>query len=781
MRATLTTILFWLALLTTPGLAQDAAFLKNGLQVQGTFAPVAGICEAPSATPPQSIDDVPQLLVTFVDDRLRRTFFHKNNLATAPRPIVFRPERIRLAQDVQSAGRRVAGIGSMIPGPFDDRGRRLVTMRDADGMFHVLQGITEVNPTCLILEGLAGENPYQWTMSVATSSAPAAELNRFFASHLDQGNLDERLRVVRLYAQADRYKDARDELMRAIQDFSEIAELQDQLNALNQQWAKQLVQEIKVRADSAGQHQLAYRMLKTFPAEGVATETLLEVRSMLRDYENRLKQQEEVRQGLQRDIAQLVEDERRVRAQAVLDEWESELNIETLKRLDDYLRLMNDPDLTPDRKVALAMGGWILGSGAGVQNLDVAASLYRLRELTAQYLECPSPQERERLLQQIDLLEGVSPPVVARLLANMKPPAANDDLKETQHANRYEVSVPVEGLLKQDEIHYIVQLPEQYEPYRRYPCIVALHGAANSPESEMEWWLGGFGRQREHAARRGYIVIAPKWMEQKQSQYGYTAREHASVLHAVRDAFRRFSVDTDRVFLSGHFQGADAAWDIGLSHPDLWAGVAPIVGRADKYIVRYWKNAAGMPWYFVGGDLDAQRLKDNCSTWDRLLRSGRYDSLVVLYQGRGENDFRDELPRLMAWMQEQRRTMARQKFSCDAMRSWDNFFWWVEVSDYPDRSNVPPLAWPQEKSREATTSGEALPSNAVRVNTDANQATVYLLPGLVRIDEEVLIFLNGKRFKAPPPSIQVMLEDARTRCDRLNPFWSKLEARANRR
>ena len=45
--------------------------------------------------------------------------------------------------------------------------------------------------------------------------------------------------------------------------------------------------------------------------------------------------------------------------------------------------------------------------------------------------------------------------------------------------------------------------------------------------------------------------------------------------------------------------GGDAAWDLGLSHPDLWAGVIPIVATSDKYISRYWENAKFVPFYFV--------------------------------------------------------------------------------------------------------------------------------------------------------------------------------------
>ena len=45
------------------------------------------------------------------------------------------------------------------------------------------------------------------------------------------------------------------------------------------------------------------------------------------------------------------------------------------------------------------------------------------------------------------------------------------------------------------------------------------------------------------------------------------------VIDTLRDLRRRFQVDSDRVFLFGWEQGADAALDIGMSHPDQFAGV----------------------------------------------------------------------------------------------------------------------------------------------------------------------------------------------------------------
>ena len=74
-----------------------------------------------------------------------------------------------------------------------------------------------------------------------------------------------------------------------------------------------------------------------------------------------------------------------------------------------------------------------------------------------------------------------------------------------------------------------------------------------TPAHQIEWWTGSAdakGVRTGQAGRHGYIVIAPAWTLEHQSAYRYSAREHAAVLDCLRDACRRFAIDSDRVFLS---------------------------------------------------------------------------------------------------------------------------------------------------------------------------------------------------------------------------------------
>ena len=158
------------------------------------------------------------------------------------------------------------------------------------------------------------------------------------------------------------------------------------------------------------------------------------------------------------------------------------------------------------------------------------------------------------------------------------------------------------------------------------------------------------------ASRHGYIVIAPAWTSKGQRKYHYSAKEHAAVLYTLVDALQRFAIDTDRIFLTGHTLGGDAVWDIGLAHPDVWAGVIPIGATAkydDKspqYVSFYWQNARHVPLYFVGGAKDGARLGLNSRDHNRYLTRGEIDAMIVEYLGRGHESYYDEILELFRWM-----------------------------------------------------------------------------------------------------------------------------------
>ena len=271
-------------------------------------------------------------------------------------------------------------------------------------------------------------------------------------------------------------------------------------------------------------------------------------------------------------------------------------------------------------------------------------------------------------------------------------------------------------------------------------------------------------------------MIAPRWNRDHQRKYEFSAREHAAALYSLRNASKRFAIDTDRVFLSGHSMGGDAAWDIGLAHPDLWAGVIPIVATADKYIKhKYRENAKYLSLYFVCGEKDGNKLAVNADEWDHYLKHTGYDSLIVQYEGRGHEHFHDEVQNLFEWMNLHRRNFFPREFTAQTMRPWDSFFWWTDLGKLPPAAMVLPAEWPKTVVPAKVEAQILATGNSVRVTTGADKVTVWLAPEMVSFDSNVTVTINGRRQLKIVPSNKVLLDDVRTRGDRLHPFWAKVE------
>ena len=127
---------------------------------------------------------------------------------------------------------------------------------------------------------------------------------------------------------------------------------------------------------------------------------------------------------------------------------------------------------------------------------------------------------------------------------------------------------------------YAVRLPPEYHPLRSYPAVIVLH-SGQGPAAAIDEWAA-------EAARHGYILIAPEYNEPGQPHdYRYTTSEHAAVELALRDARKRYSIDSDRVFAAGQLIGGNMAWDYALAHPDLFAGVIVFSGLPAKYVFKY--------------------------------------------------------------------------------------------------------------------------------------------------------------------------------------------------
>ena len=173
-----------------------------------------------------------------------------------------------LNKRVARSSRRIGGVGPIIEvTPFDEFGNRIFSMRGHDGRIDVVQGITEITPTLHQSRRTAGQKRLRVGYAYQHRFDSAGHTHKILLRHIDQTDPDDRLRVVKLYIQAERYRDALEELDRVIEDFPDMKELEKERTRLYQLVITDLIREIELRRD-AGQYRLAHSAVDEFSREG---------------------------------------------------------------------------------------------------------------------------------------------------------------------------------------------------------------------------------------------------------------------------------------------------------------------------------------------------------------------------------------------------------------------------------------------------------------------------------------------------------------------------------
>ncbi|MEX0585300.1 MAG: hypothetical protein WD176_01560, partial [Pirellulales bacterium] len=430
----------------------------------------------------------------------------------------------------------------------------------------------------------------------------------------------------------------------------------------------------------------------------------------------------------------------------------------------------------------------IVGSPNAVTVLDEAIRLWDARFLVLEYLRSTGGEdERKLLLADLLKTEGVSLPRVLQIIERLPPP-----LPPRPIADGEQPTLDVLDAWGQVRQQYTVSLPKEYSPQHHYPLLVVLHAGGLTPAQELTLWAGN-ADQAGPAQARGYITIAPHYAEEGDLTYGYDSEAHAAVLESVNDARRRFRIDSDRVYLAGHGMGGDACFDLGMSHPGIFAGIVPIGGVIDRFSRYYELNDPQAAWYVVSGELTGDNrgmtLELNAPYLNQMMRA-KQDVIYCEYKKRGFETYFEEFGRIFDWLAVHRRAPQPTDLGVDRrnsggfrlLRPFDTRCHWLEITGLPEKLSEPVL-WESRPLRvqpmtidASVTASESL--NTFYIKHPGSHATLWLSPELVNFDQRIKVSHKGSGnafFDFVSPDIGVLLEDLRVRGDRQRLYWAKVE------
>ncbi|MGE3314548.1 MAG: hypothetical protein AB7O26_05475 [Planctomycetaceae bacterium] len=747
--------------------------VKNGMTFEGTPNFVQGL--SLNAAKLRGKDEIVAFPTLMIDDGMRRTFVSRRQVAVLNREAQLSKYESFDVKQIRTSRKPMLGSleGYAETTPFNEFGQRTHVVNTQFGPKSLTVGVTKITPQILSLTGLN----YDWDHAIATTSMPPETLDAILRKACDPKNPDDRMGIARLYLQAGLYPQCAAELDAVAAEFPErketVALVRQNLRELQ---ATLILQELRNRK-LAGQHNLAVNAAETFPTKDMSASVLREIRELKSDYDNAKQKAEKALQLLGELQGQLTDSAVIRELMPLRSTVSDELNYETIARLEPFLNLASDSSLPPSEKLSLAYSGWILGSANAITDLNAALSLWKARQQVAQYLQSDNPQDRADLLAKLQSLEGISVERVAQIIQNIPPTVDTPDIKPMLPHK-----VEVADRLSDPPPAYHVLLPEEYSPHHRYPLIVALRTAERPASDELLWW-SGTAEKPGQATRHGYIVIAPEYLPENVRHYDYSSSAHDIVLRSITDARKRFRIDSDRIYLSGHGAGGDAAFDIGMSHPDLFAGVIPIAAVCDQYCRWYYPNARQTAFYVVGGELDLDRntTYHDTTVVDKMMVQG-LDITYVEYIGRGYESYYEEVHRIFEWMELHRRQKYLKSFDLKVLRTTENRCQWLRAEGFPPTVTAANVLSGKSRGRVTpmTLSAEVAPGkNLVTISSGAKSHSLWFSPEFVSFDERLVVKKKGDNRQHfndfLKPSIATLLEDLRIRGDREMTFTARVD------
>lgn len=202
--------------------------------------------------------------------------------------------------------------------------------------------------------------------------------------------------------------------------------------------------------------------------------------------------------------------------------------------------------------------------------------------------------------------------------------------------------------------NYAVYVPTGYDPAKHWPCIVFLHGAGECGSDGMRQTQVGLGPELiRHPDRWPFVVLMP----QKPSVLTEWEENEPMIFAELAAVKREFSIDPQRVILTGLSQGGHGTWLIGGRHPEMWSCLAPICGYGHASTIA--GRVAHLPIWAFHGEADdvvpTDQSRQIVKAIERIQKE-RQDEVpaarLTLYPGVGHASWEPayQTDELAAWM-----------------------------------------------------------------------------------------------------------------------------------
>ena len=218
-------------------------------------------------------------------------------------------------------------------------------------------------------------------------------------------------------------------------------------------------------------------------------------------------------------------------------------------------------------------------------------------------------------------------------------------------------------------LNYRYREPEIFEPNKKYPLILFLHGSGGrGSDNEQQLWdanaIGAFAKQKVSSKFQSYIFapqvpLNERWVSTEWDTDDYKLLPISSTMRKTLAALDSFidnnkHVDTDRVYVLGLSMGGWGTWDAITRRPNFFAAAVPICGGGDPIQVKNLAKVNVWAWHGENDSvIDVNKSRKMVGAINSRNGNVRYTEI----KGRGHDSWLDvwNNKELWEWLFSQRR------------------------------------------------------------------------------------------------------------------------------
>jgi len=134
--------------------------------------------------------------------------------------------------------------------------------------------------------------------------------------------------------------------------------------------------------------------------------------------------------------------------------------------------------------------------------------------------------------------------------------------------------------------HYVLHLPLSYNPGKKTPLVIVLHGGGGNADNIQETT-----EMNTKADKEGFIVVYPEGTGLLPNRFltwnsgyccGYALKHNVDDVGFIRFLIdylkQKLSIDNQRIYITGFSNGAIMAYRLGAELSDIIAAIAPVAG-----------------------------------------------------------------------------------------------------------------------------------------------------------------------------------------------------------